>query len=348
MAYSPEQLRVLKQVLGSSAVKLAGALRLSLADAEKFLQNVNEFVKNSPSLDKQKYVLALSPSNVGNEKLTSSIVQGQINGKTPIISVDLELNLIGSSTGEARNTSCSKRTLPPSNSFEVLISGSYIWYFLAGATIEEVDTKEPGRDLPPVASWFRKFSELDKIIDDYTKERLNREQLRYWKDAKLRILLNEPDSTEELFHRDFLWWLKHWVLDAPNIWADPTGLGQDKTDINVGTVEGPKIIELKWLGTNGHTTYYQSRIDEGLQQVKLYLDRDANIIEGHLLVYDGRKEEDHKTKSDHNDSGRHPRCSLPKILFLESESPSKKAPKLASAAKKSAISSKPVKATSKK
>jgi hypothetical protein len=59
--------------------------------------------------------------------------------------------------------------------------------------------------------------------------------------------------------------------------------------------------------------------------VCFYISRDQKIIQGHLVLYDARFGDDHEQHSSHDPAGKHAFCSDPKILFLESESPSQKA-----------------------
>ena len=106
------------------------------------------------------------------------------------------------------------------------------------------------------------------------------------------------------------------------ICAEPLGLGQDKTDIIVVTVSGRHVVEVKWLGKNERgTTYAESRIGEGLRQVKIYLDNDDKLMAGYLVVYDARSAAENTSKCQYANADLHAMCARPMIHFLESVSP---------------------------
>ena len=92
------------------------------------------------------------------------------------------------------------------------------------------------------------------------------------------------------------------------------------------TMKGTYVIEVKWLGKKENkTTYGKKCINDALKQVKSYLENDADFVCGHLVIYDGRPHEKHLSESGFNEESRHQLCNDPKIIFLESETPSKKA-----------------------
>src|SRR5581483_5540804 len=144
----------------------------------------------------------------------------------------------------------------------------------------------------------------------------------YWKDRANRILRANPEKTEAIFHRDLLWWIRNYTTGVIRTYSEPEGFGQDKTDIVAVTLAGGHVVEVKWLGVNEHkTTYNRKRIDEGLIQVKQYLERDDDLVEGYLVVYDGRSSDEHKKNSHYDQAYQHPLCREPQILYLESEVP---------------------------
>src|SRR5437667_9475595 len=167
------------------------------------------------------------------------------------------------------------------------------------------------------------MDEFEAILTDHLDECLNAGQLKFWFHKADRILLSEPEKTELIFHRSLFSWLKLFVSPKLKIYAEPIGLGQDKTDIIVVTNKGSYVIEVKWLGFNqSGQEYKQDRIDVGLAQVKIYLEKDHQLVCGYLVCYDGRSREVHETESSWNDSLRHELCKDPQILFLSSEVPS--------------------------
>jgi hypothetical protein len=329
MKLGPEQERVLKELLGSTALQLQVHLGIPIKAGENFLAFVEAAVREI-DVRGQYYVLSLDPNASGRKKLNQQEVQRRIQAETPILRVGLDGRLIEAREGKATHAASSSRTRNLAG-FEVLVGGTYISYILEGYVVGEVDLTNPGVDPVSGPRFARRFAELDGLLSDHMNQRLARQQgLEYWSDRKGRILLSGPHGTEWIFHFELFWWLDKFVADALRVYAEPSGLGQDKTDINVVTTVGNYVIEVKWLGKNDNETAYdQKRINEGLIQVKLYLERDDTILRGYLVVYDGRPHADHISKSTHQPTCKHLRCEDPKILFLESETPSESAPTIA-------------------
>ena len=169
------------------------------------------------------------------------------------------------------------------------------------------------------------MTEFEDVLGDHYHEMIRNERLaRYWSNKQTRELLSEPDGTERIFHTALFWWLDHFLADKLRVYAEPRGLGQDATDIIVVTFSGDYVIEVKWLGRNDHgTTYGQSRINEGLRQVKIYLENDPRLVAGYAIFYDARTAEQNLTNSEFDLAARHANCLPPKIVFLESDSPSR-------------------------
>lgn len=107
-------------------------------------------------------------------------------------------------------------------------------------------------------------------------------------------------------------------------------MGQDKTDITIVTEVGNIVIEVKWLGKNQHkTAWAKVRIKEGMLQVSNYLNRNDRLMQGYLVVYDGRPEQEHMNGCSYPKSCRHAKCEEPVIYFLRSETPSEFATRVA-------------------
>lgn len=244
--------------------------------------------------------------------------------------VDEELRLISASDGEVRMTDCVSLT-DKESALGVLVTGTYAWEILRGKVTNECDVTRRRVGTPVLSKFHRPMSEFEQILSEHMENSVARQQhIRYWKDRSKRILLAGPDGTEGIFHLDLYWWLNNYVADKLKVYAEPKGLGQDKTDIIVVTLDGSYVIEVKWLGTNENKQKYdQTRINEGLAQVKIYLDNDSEFVCGYLVVYDGRPLTDNQTQSGWNDSLRHALCQAPKILFLDNETPSVAATRIA-------------------
>jgi hypothetical protein len=159
---------------------------------------------------------------------------------------------------------------------------------------------------------------------DHFNHCVAREQrVQYWHEKAKRILSTGVEGTEAIFQHSLMTWLKDNVLDQLDVYAEPAKkFGQDKTDVIVIAPSGRYLIEVKWLGKNqNNTSYGEKRINEGLLQVKIYMDNTA-CVQGFLAVYDGRSEKDHQSKSSYNKKLMHALCNPPRIFFLDSANPS--------------------------
>jgi hypothetical protein len=316
-----------EQLIGETPTQVSSALNISEERTKQFLKRANSFVRsNHEQLENTPYILVLTDSVRKGKPLTlKDVLNGSGIGKS-IFFVDDDFHLSKMEDGEARISKCSALT-DDRKLFALLIADTYVYKVLCGKIIDERSVKG-ARQNPLVGSkWHRSVEEFDLLLQDHFDNFVRNEQgVRYWFDKNKRILLGGKNGTEEIFHRALFWWLKSYVSNKLRIYGQPKGLGQDETDIIVVTIGGSYLIEIKWLGKNEKgTTYDQDQINIGLAQVKIYLDGDDQCICGHLVVYDGRCSEDNATKSAHNDLLRHARCTAPKIVFLESETPSKKA-----------------------
>ena len=199
-----------------------------------------------------------------------------------------------------------------------------MYYILKGKLIAEVNIVHPGAAPQSSSRWHRPMRDIELIVDDHMREDcLNERGVQYWYDKPGRILLTGRDGTEVIFQLALFRWLSRYVYDSLDVYAEPLGLGQDKTDIIVVTVSGRHVVEVKWLGKNERgTTYAESRIGEGLRQVKIYLDNDDKLMAGYLVVYDARSAAENTSKCQYANADLHAMCARPMIHFLESVSPS--------------------------
>lgn len=293
---------------------------------KKFLHNATNFIRaNHLQLENTPYVLVLTDPTQGKGLTKKDLLNGCGLGKC-VFYVDEELRLSKIEDGEARISTCSNLT-DGGKLFALLVADTFIYKILCGKIIDEKDVKGESRNPLAGSKWHRPIADFDLLLQDHFDFVVRNEQgFLYWSDKNKRILLSGKYGTEHIFHLPLFWWLKNHVSDKLKVIAQTKGLGQDETDIIVVTLDGSYLVEIKWLGKNEkNVSYGQDQINNGLAQVRIYLENDERCVCGHLVVYDGRDHEDHKTKSSHEDSLRHARCTAPKIIFLESETPSKKA-----------------------
>jgi hypothetical protein len=319
---SPEQSRILEALI-NTASQASAVLSLPIEVTERFIKEVGDFLqKNHDRFGEQPFLLALKHSASTAPKLTLQTLIENINKGKPVLYVNDELRLLDAVVGTATVTECSTLT-QKGNLLGVLVNGIYAWEILEGRTIGEGRVNAGGSGPPTISKHHRPMEELESILKDHLEVILNGGQVKYWFNQSKRILSAEPVGTELIFQQSLFTWLMLFVSPKLKIYAEPLGLGQDKTDIIVVTSRGSFVIEIKWLGRNQNDKEYkQDRIDEGLAQVKIYLDNDADLVSGHLVCYDGRSKEVHESESNWNDSLRHRLCRDPKILFLSSDVPS--------------------------
>jgi hypothetical protein len=274
--------------------------------------------------------LTLDPSNVGNRPLTEALVRTQISAGYSVLYVDKDLKLVEAREGDVTLVGASERTAS-SKTMEILVHGRIVYCMATGRITDQYYRERADKKDSDPARWSRPFAEFDQILADHKGARIDSEKgLRYWHKKPERVLRSKPDKTEAMFHQELYWWLSHYVSDRLDVIAEPFAHGQPKVDIAVITPDGSFVIEIKWLGRNeAGDSHGQERVDQGLAQVKLYLESKKEYVFGYLVVYDGRSilvhcAERHKWNASH----KHDYCHAPKYIFLESESPSVTAAKV--------------------
>jgi hypothetical protein len=330
----PGQLQVLRKTLGDISARASALLGSDINRVERFLTNVTEFARvNSGPLGKYTYLLLFDGSASGGPVIDAQVVVEGISKGKSVFLVDEELRLVEDLYGGSSWTECSEFTTNRQALGLRLERGTYFHAILSGKVEDEGDFEHPTSAPPRASRWLRPMREFDLILADHKKECVDREQgFRYWHDKERRILLvgSKGKSTEELFHRSLFWWLKRFVADGLKVYAETHGFGQGRTDIVVVTLCGAHVLELKWLGENQNSTSYGEKdIDAGLIQVATYLDDDSSFTCGDLVIYDGRSRRIHETSCGYDEELVHDLCNPPKILFLETESPSHRAKRIA-------------------
>jgi len=319
----PTQTAALQRVLQNPALRIAAVLGLPVYTIEDGLDNLHQVIRSvSSQIGPKRYTFCLSNTPAARTVDQALVVKYIRRGRSSFV-CNWDLHLIDTTTQSPTVSSVSENSENP-GCVGILVEGTYLHYFLGGKCIHEMDIASPGRVRPPPSQWMRAMSDFDPIIADHKRQCLDGEKLvRYWQNKKSRILLVGPDGTEAIFQQNLHWWLNNFVEDRLAVYSNPTGAGQDKTDIIVVTVDAKYVIEIKWMGRNANKTEYQEiRINEGLVQVDIYLKNDSSLTKGYLVVYDGRCPLLHQVASRFNDALRHVRCDSPRVLLLHSASPS--------------------------
>ena len=327
--YSPEQREAIKSAIGSTAPQAAVVLNEPIERIETFLSKVRNFVKSSHrNLGERDYMFILVGSSPLKLELTGIQALRYLRKNKTVFRVDEELRLVRADEGSVKLVDCGARTADE-KALGVKVCGSYKYDILMGKITDECNVSYPGAGPLSSSKFHHPMNEFEMLVHEHKEKWIDREQnVKYWQDSRLRKLRSKPDNTESIFHLSLFSWLNMFVIDKLKILGETLGLGQDKTDIEVVTIDGNYLVEIKWLGENETGTKYdESAISAGLAQIKVYLEHDQEwlFISAHLVVYDGRSLHDHQTKLNYDDSQRHAVCKPPHILFLESETPSQKA-----------------------
>ena len=283
----PEQIQTLREILGDTSDRIAVVLGLSRKVVNDFIVKAVDFVRRRQfAAHGRAYVISLSVATKGKDSLSLRRLADHLRtGKTCFL-VDGSLRLLKVTKESVLLTKCTKRS-EACRSFDIAVHGEYVYYMVRGKLVGEVNVTHPGA-APQVSSrWHRPMRDIALILKDHMQEDVRDQQgFHYWYDKGKRTLLKGRDGTEMIFHLALFRWLRQFVYDGLDVYAEPSGLGQNKTDINVVTANGKHVIEVKWLGINEKgTSYDEKRIGEGLRQIKIYLDNDQQLVAGHPVIY---------------------------------------------------------------
>jgi hypothetical protein len=174
----------------------------------------------------------------------------------------------------------------------LLREGNEISVYAGGFTVAFFDLSSPDVEPPSSARFARRAEDYEQSILDHYRESVRYcQHTDHWKDRKKRILfhLKGTHKTEHIFHHDLHHWLNTF-LEAQVV-SSATFTSKDELDILIIAPDGRTyLIEVKWMGTNGKTTYRIKDISKGLKQLDTYLKRQPKIFKGTLVAYDGRRE----------------------------------------------------------
>lgn len=335
MSLTPEQLNALQSAL-SPSVEAAQQLGIPVEVVESFENKIKDFARAHHKQFKGKaYQFVLTTNKSGTASLDLRSIRDSVFKGKGLLHVDSDFRLIKAET-TLRNLTLLSKYLGKENKLGFFVDGTYFWEVLCSTPLNEGDIVSGHNSLELSSSVPRRpMKDFNLLLQDHYDLSVRGEAgFCYWQNKADRILLCGPHGTEWIFQHDLYDWLKKFAIDQLRVVAEPSGFGQDKHDITVVTETGIYVIEIKWLGKNETgTSYGQTRINEGLAQISEYLNKDPSLFRGFLVAYDGRSPGDHKTKSSHKKKFLHSYCDLPKIIFLESENPSKKAERLVKEAK---------------
>jgi hypothetical protein len=321
----PDQIRVLSQVVSSNEILISLSLQVGREKVSEWLSLCESLVtRHATSLQGKHFSLGLDLASEGSSPVQLQHLLGATSDTGGVVMLDVQGRWITTGPGPVTVSGALART-KKAKGLEILVHGTYLYIALSGELIYEHDVLDASKLPPAGIAFFRPTKQLRELIFDHAGQEIARETgVKYWADKDNRILLAVPESTEKIFQRSLLLWLRHYVLDKIRIYSESRGFGQDATDITVMTGHGDYVIEVKWMGKNEHgTTYDANRIAEGVEQVKIYLNNDGRLVGGAVVLYDGRPLD--RCTQQFDSSILHPLCQSPHIVWLESQTPSQKA-----------------------
>jgi hypothetical protein len=170
--------------------------------------------------------------------------------------------------------------------------------FANGYTVRVINLRSPAASAPRRRDYYS-AKEYKLAIREHYREKIryNWQETDHWEkrdERKLRAVLGKR-KTEGIFHWSLFGWLDQ-MLDNTIVRSQPRDKSSDEPDIIIISTDpgggGPFLAELKWLGWNGLTKHRRSWLTKGLKQLGEYLDKQSQIREATLVVYDGRSKQD--------------------------------------------------------
>lgn len=347
LSISPELLAAITNVGNDPAVKIVAELpTLNVAYVEQAINRVINFLRSTRGdLGAVEYILQLDfdDSASQNTLLTAQAVSQftAISANAIVLSPDMHIvrsyrlhttapEVLASHSREQR--SCLIHVM---NSSDIMI-------YANGFIVKHLNLLSPFAPPAPIKRFSRHAVDYKMSLIEFYKQRVRFFQnSQHWDppgDASKRVLCRQlgRQKTEMIFHKNLWGWLEENIVGAA-VFGSVKKLSEDETDIELRIMGGGLIIiEVKWLGTNGKTPYGESRLRDGIVQIKNYLIREPSTNEACLVVFDGRDLDKFRlleAKEEEQDQWKMVRHCLSEevptrgsclVFFLESETASKR------------------------
>lgn len=296
---SPEMAEALGAVCRHPAVKIvAFSPNLDVEIVSSCLSQIWLFLKDNKNvLGELGYILELRFCECAVEKkqLSSQYILDCLNQGTNVIKINYNLDTLGfSNIGVLGVPEISEYSRSNQCCIIHVINGIDFRIYHNGLAIKDMNVDNLFSQSLTIRRHSRQASDYKQSIIDHYHQRIRFAQFSsHWDppgDRKKRILHGER-KTEMIFH-DNLWnWLEE-NLNA-SVYGMVNKLSSDQTDIEIRAREPLfYILEVKWLGSNGKTSYSWGRLSDGITQVMNYLDIEPQCLEACLVTYDGRELEE--------------------------------------------------------
>jgi hypothetical protein len=230
--------------------------------------------------------------------LTSSAVLDSLDKGLNVIAINEELNIVGyDKISSLSQTELSLYSRRKKCCIFFVYGGAEIVIIAKGLVKAELNALAPATN-PTVHKKYARnvHNYILSIIDHYQNRIRYGSYSDHWKDKQARILRNTPQKTEKIFHGNLQNWLDE-NIEGGAVQGGVKKVSGDETDIEIRVHGESKfyIIEVKWLGYNGHSRHSEPRLESAITQVKEYLKREPQAFEACLVVYDGRQLEEFNT-----------------------------------------------------
>jgi hypothetical protein len=230
--------------------------------------------------------------------ITANSVVATNSNEPMLITLDQELRVIESRPLDLDPTEAPEMTFSEASEDTVVAqyeSKSVVRFYANGFTAGCVSLDAPGRRPAMSAKFSRLAEDYELGVRDHYREEVKYWQgTDHWEERRRRVLRKElgvATTTESIFHRSLTLWL-NLHLDA-DVRSEARTVDSDEPDIFIAAYGGKLfVIEVKWLGHNGTTTYVVPRITKSFGQLRTYLNKETHVHKGTLVIYDGRAKEE--------------------------------------------------------
>lgn len=274
----------------------------SPVDVKKFTNNLLNYLSSNSYkrlLEKTPILICINTTTIGkSNNLFDSFEKELKSGITKIcncIEIDIQGNIIDGFEDLKDLMYCSRQSAmdlsKESENIYIYLSGMSLSVIYNGCMVYEI-----ANVLLSKANYINSkltASDYKILIEKHYKTVLDGEiGVQYWSSKKEWLLLPKPEG---LLQKSLAFYLDQYIADGYVIEECLNKNSTDRTDITICLLnnKGKYIIEVKWIGKSKGSAYdgatAHKRANEGIQQLKIYIDRDKDATRGVLLVYDARK-----------------------------------------------------------
>lgn len=286
---------IVLDVLSNPLSKIVSILpQTNINEMRKGILNLIEFFKsNGSKLGDNRFLIKLQDhpalSGQGTQLSIAGITNALTNGDNVITVTSNGYIIYPHDSIALDNESLSDFSV--GNVVIAVDCGQYLEFYADGRCVKEIDILNPRSSPRQLTKLSRQAKDFPLIIlDHYQKHVKYAQSTEHWDDRDKRILRCAPQKTEFIFHKDLWNWLEDHKTDFI-VYGEAKKLSPDRTDIELVTIKGAKryILEVKWLGKNANNTEYnEDRIEQGIKQIKQYLQRERQTLIAALVIYNGR------------------------------------------------------------